>query len=147
MSAPATEATARFTMQEVSRRTGLSDATLRYYERVGLIDAVARDDSSGHRRYDAGTVQTLEALACLRATGMGIDEMRRYRQHLLTADATAERELFERHVERVDHELEALTLRREYLREKVALWSARERGDRTAEERAAGRLAELAELL
>jgi hypothetical protein len=42
-----------FTIQQVARLTGLSEYTLRYYERIGLIDRVSRDDSSGHRRYDS----------------------------------------------------------------------------------------------
>jgi DNA-binding transcriptional MerR regulator len=53
-------------IQEVSRRTGFSESALRYYERIGLIDPVPRVSSSSHRRYAAGTVETLEALACLR---------------------------------------------------------------------------------
>jgi hypothetical protein len=40
-----------FTIQDVSRRSGLSEPTLRYYEEVGLIGPVDRDASSGHRRY------------------------------------------------------------------------------------------------
>jgi MerR family copper efflux transcriptional regulator len=39
------------TIEAVSRRSGLSEPTLRYYEEVGLIGPIARDDSSGHRRY------------------------------------------------------------------------------------------------
>jgi len=39
-----------FTIAQVARLTGLSEYTLRYYEKVGLIDPVDRDDSSGHRR-------------------------------------------------------------------------------------------------
>ena len=53
-------------IQEVSRRTGFSESALRYYERIGLIDPVPRVSSSSHQRYAAGTVETLEALACLR---------------------------------------------------------------------------------
>lgn len=133
-----------FGVQEVARRTGLSDATLRYYERVGLVDAVARDPSSGHRRYDGTTLRALEALACLRATGMGIEEMRAYREHLREHDAAAERELFERHVRRVDAEIAALQVRREYLRQKVVLWEARESGDHDAEVAATAHLVDLA---
>ena len=40
------------TIQEVSRRSGLSEPTLRYYEEVGLVGPVGRDARSGHRRYD-----------------------------------------------------------------------------------------------
>jgi DNA-binding transcriptional MerR regulator len=40
-----------FTIQDVSRRSGLSEPTLRYYEEVGLIGPIDRNASSGHRRY------------------------------------------------------------------------------------------------
>jgi MerR family transcriptional regulator, copper efflux regulator len=67
-----------FTIQDVSRRSGLSEPTLRYYEEVGLIGPVGRDVSSGHRRYSGEDVDTLQMLACLRAMGMGIEDMRTY---------------------------------------------------------------------
>jgi len=42
---------AALTIRDVSRRSGLSEPTLRYYEEIGLIGPIARDESSGHRRY------------------------------------------------------------------------------------------------
>ncbi|HXR43207.1 MAG TPA: MerR family transcriptional regulator, partial [Pseudolysinimonas sp.] len=57
------------TIQETSQRSGLSEPTLRYYEEVGLIGPIPRDESSGHRRYREGDLDTLQALACLRAMG------------------------------------------------------------------------------
>jgi DNA-binding transcriptional MerR regulator len=133
-----------FTIQQAARRTGLSVPTLRYYEQVGLIDPVPRGESSGHREYDDATVQAVEALACLRTTGMSIEDMRRYRDHMASGDAAEQRALFATQVERVSAEIEGLELRREYLREKVRLWSAREDGDPGAEARAAERLVDLA---
>jgi DNA-binding transcriptional MerR regulator len=65
-----------FTIQEVSWRSGLSEPTLRYYEEVGLVGPMDRDENSGHRRYSAEDLHTLGALACLRATGVGIEDMR-----------------------------------------------------------------------
>jgi hypothetical protein len=38
------------TMQAVSRQSGLSGPTLRYYEEIGLLGPIERDASSGHRR-------------------------------------------------------------------------------------------------
>jgi MerR family copper efflux transcriptional regulator len=61
---------AALTIQDVSRRSGLSEPTLRYYEQVGLIGPIVRDESSGHRRYREDDVDTLQALACLRAMGV-----------------------------------------------------------------------------
>lgn len=42
-----------YTLQEVVERSGLSEHTLRYYERIGLLEQIERDQSSGHRRYTA----------------------------------------------------------------------------------------------
>lgn len=55
-----------FTIQDMSRRSGLSEPTLRYYEEVGLVGPIDRDASSGRRRYHTEDVDVLQALACLR---------------------------------------------------------------------------------
>src|SRR6202050_3287176 len=78
MATVTTDHRAGLSIQEVARRTGFSESTLRYYERIGLIDPVPRVTSSSHRRYAAETVDTLEALGCLRSTGMRIDDRRAY---------------------------------------------------------------------
>jgi DNA-binding transcriptional MerR regulator len=131
------------TIQEVSRRSGLSEPTLRYYEKIGLIEHVGRDESSGHRRYGAALVNRIEALACLRATGMSVHDMREYLRHLddaaggAGASAAAEMTaLFERNVERLDAELERLRTRRDYLRLKAEIWAARRDCDEAAQQRA-----------
>jgi DNA-binding transcriptional MerR regulator len=67
-----------FTVQETAEMTGLSEHTLRYYERIGLLAPVKRDSGSRHRRYTAIDLARIEALACLRAVGMPIEDMRRY---------------------------------------------------------------------
>lgn len=59
------------------RATGVSAYTLRYYERVGLIDGVERADS-GHRRYNDEDLAWIEVLQRLRATGMPIRRILRY---------------------------------------------------------------------
>ena len=56
-------------IRDVSRRTGLNEPTLRYYEQVGSIGPIERDESSRHRRYREDDVDTLQTLAWLRATG------------------------------------------------------------------------------
>ncbi|TCC11534.1 MerR family transcriptional regulator [Kribbella soli] len=131
-----------FTIQEVARRSGLSEPTLRYYEDVGLVGPIDRDTSSGHRRYRSTDVDTLEALACLRAAGVSIDDMRTYLANRARGrEAAAEqRDLLLRHAVRIEEEIAAQRVRLEYLREKAALWDARDRGDDTAEAAAIERL-------
>ncbi len=123
------------TIKDVSKRSGLSEPTLRYYEQVGLVGPIERDQSSGHRRYRDEDLQTFEALSCLRATGVGIKDMRTYQANLARRDETAaeQRDLLLRHAERIEAELVLQHARLDFLRHKAALWDARDRGDAAAE--------------
>src|ERR1700761_3596461 len=96
------------TIQDVTRRSGLSGPTLRYYEEVGLIGPIERDASSGHRRYQEADLDTLQALACLRAMGVGIEDMRTYQANRAVGHAKAaeQRDLLLRHARRVESEIE-----------------------------------------
>ena len=123
------------TIQDVSRQSGLSEPTLRYYEEVGLLGPIARDGSSGHRRYSEGDLDAAQVLACLRAMGVGIEDMRTYQANRALGHAAAgdQRDILLRHAERVELEIATLHVHLEYLRRKAALWDARERGDAVAE--------------
>jgi MerR family copper efflux transcriptional regulator len=81
------------------------------------------------------------ALACLRATGVGIGDMRTYQANLARRHETAaeQRDLLLRHAARIEAEIAAQHARLAYLREKAALWDARDRGDAAAEAEAAQR--------
>jgi MerR family transcriptional regulator, copper efflux regulator len=131
------------TIQEASRRSGLSEPTLRYYEEVGLVGPVGRDERSGHRRYGDADLDVLQALACLRALGMGVEDMRTYQANRSRggrAVAAEQRDLLRRHAERIEAEIAALRTRLDYLREKSSLWDARARGDAAAESAAQQRV-------
>jgi MerR family transcriptional regulator, copper efflux regulator len=123
------------TIQDVSRRSGLSEPTLRYYEQVGLIGPVERDESSGHRRYREDDLDTLQALACLRAMGVGIEDMRTYQANRRRGREAAgeQRDLLLRHAERIEVQIATLNVHLDYLRAKAALWDARDHCDQDAE--------------
>ena len=133
------------TIQQVSRQTGLSEPTLRYYEEVGLIGPIARDASSGHRRYGDGELDALQALACLRAMGVGIQDMRTYQANraLGVVAAGDQRDLMLKHASRVRDEIETLGVHLEYLSRKAALWDARDRGSAHDEAAAQARVHEV----
>src|ERR1700704_2529283 len=102
------------TIQEVSRRSGLSEPTLRYYEEVGLVGPVDRDARSGHRRYGDEDLDVLQALACLRALGVGIEDMRTYQANRGRGGRTVaaeQRDLLLRHAMRIQAEIAALHTR------------------------------------
>jgi MerR family copper efflux transcriptional regulator len=134
------------TIQDVSRRSGLSGPTLRYYEEVGLIGPVDRDASSRHRRYREEDLDTLQALACLRAMGVGIEDMRSYQANRALGHEAAgeQRDLLLRHAERVEAQIATLHTHLDYLRAKAALWDARDHGDAEAEAKANLRVQDMA---
>jgi len=77
----------RLTVQEVSQATGLSAHTLRYYERVGLLHPIGREENT-HRSYTTDDLSWIEFLTKLRATGMSIKDMQRYAELQRRGDGT-----------------------------------------------------------
>ena len=66
-----------FSSKQVSEKTGLSIHTLRYYEQIGLIDGIARDEN-GYRRYSQSDIIWFQVLSYFRAMGMPIREMQEF---------------------------------------------------------------------
>ena len=77
-----------FSIQQVAELTGLSIDTLRYYERIGLLEKVGRAPS-GHRRYRQRDIDWIGLLINLRETGMPLSEMLHFAQLRRQGDATA----------------------------------------------------------
>jgi DNA-binding transcriptional MerR regulator len=55
----------KLTIQEVAQATGLTPHTLRYYERIGLIHPINREENT-RRRYTADDVGWIDFLLKLR---------------------------------------------------------------------------------
>ncbi len=53
------------TITEISREMSLSTRTLRYYEQIGLIESVKKEDYA-YRTYDEATVTRLQQILVLR---------------------------------------------------------------------------------
>ena len=77
----------KLTIQEVTKATGLSAHTLRYYERIGLIHPIEREENT-RRRYSADDIGWIEFLLKLRATGMSIKDMQKYAELQRQGDET-----------------------------------------------------------
>jgi MerR family copper efflux transcriptional regulator len=133
------------TIAQMSQQTGLSEPTLRYYEEVALIGPVGRDSRSRHRRYSEKDLDALQAIACLRAMGVGIQDMRTYQSNRALGHAAAgeQREILLRHAARIQAEMETLGVHLDYLKRKAALWDARDRSDVEDEAKAQLRVQEI----
>ena len=74
---------------EVSEKYGLSVDTLRYYERVGLIPPVHRNEG-GIRDYDELDLQRVDFIKCMRSAGLPVEVLIEYMELVQEGDKTIE---------------------------------------------------------
>jgi DNA-binding transcriptional MerR regulator len=60
---------------ELERQSGLSRDTIRYYERIGLLEPAPRR-SNGYRDYDAHSLVVLNFIRAAQEIGFSLDEIR-----------------------------------------------------------------------
>lgn len=111
---------------EVSRQVGLSEHTLRYYEKVGLLPPPKRR-AGGQRVFDARDLQWLALLVKLRKTKMPLRQMLVYAELVRQGDDTIpERlDLLARHERKVVETIAEMTSCLETVREKLAIYGAK----------------------
>jgi len=75
------------TIKEVSETYGLSQDTLRYYERVGMIPRVTRS-LNGHRDYQEKDLAWVELAKCLRNAGLTVEAIVQYVKLSMEGEST-----------------------------------------------------------
>ncbi|WP_329123114.1 helix-turn-helix domain-containing protein [Streptomyces sp. NBC_01465] len=99
----------QLTIGQLSRRTGLSVRTIRYWSDIGALPPVGRS-AGGYRLYDAQSLARLELIRTLRELGLGLDDVQRVveGERDLAAVAAA-------HVAALDAQIRTLRLNRAVL--------------------------------
>ncbi|WP_338553178.1 MerR family transcriptional regulator [Paenibacillus sp. KS-LC4] len=64
-----------YTIKEAAEQSGLSEDTIRYYEKIGVLPRAERKNNT-HRFYRVKDIETMKMLVCLKKTGMSLDEIR-----------------------------------------------------------------------
>ena len=77
------------TITEVSEKYDITADTLRYYERIGLIPPVKRNNS-GVRDYDEESCRWVELMRCMRKAGVQIEALIEYVTLFRQGDSTVE---------------------------------------------------------
>lgn len=75
------------TIKEVAEKYGISQDTLRYYERVKVIPEVTRTDS-GIRNYQEEDLAWVELAVCMRNAGLPIECLIEYQRLSQEGDST-----------------------------------------------------------
>lgn len=76
-----------YTIGQVAKKVGLNIGAIRFYERKGLLEPVARNEQN-NRLYSEEEIGWLEFLKCLRETGMSVEEVKRYYDMVKTGKST-----------------------------------------------------------
>lgn len=84
--------TSIISISELSRLSGVSNYTLRYYEKAGVL-APATRAANGHRRYLESDVAWLAFVLRLKVTGMPLAEIKRYAELRSQGDMTVPQRL------------------------------------------------------
>ncbi len=74
---------------EVSKKYDISTDTLRYYEKVGLIPPVNRNQS-GIRDYSEADLKRVDFIKCMRGAGLSIEALTQYMNLVMQGDKTIE---------------------------------------------------------
>lgn len=109
--------------------TNTTADTLRYYEKVGVIPAIHRDDG-GHRIYDDDDLGWISFVLRLRATGMPLERVADYTRMVREGEGTVaqRRAMLEDHRDTVSAAIAELEVALRALEAKIAHYAAAERG-------------------
>jgi len=93
------------TISQVSKQFGISTRTLRYYEQIGLIDPVRKEDSN-YRSYKDETLLRLRQIIVLRKLRIPLKQIT---EIIHSNDVTVAIEAFERNLADIEDEITALS--------------------------------------
>ncbi|WP_442956215.1 MerR family transcriptional regulator [Paenibacillus sp. USHLN196] len=110
-----------FSIKETSEQAGLSEDTIRYYEKIGLLPRAERKVNR-HRVYRPEDIHTMKLITCLKKTGMSLEEMKPYLQMSVDsdlADFPEEREMLVNHRKKVETQIASLQQVVDFIDEKL----------------------------
>ncbi len=109
------------TIKEVSEKYAVSQDTLRYYERIGLIPPVART-AGGIRNYTESNIGWVETAVCMRNAGVPIEALIEYVKLYQEGDATfeARRQLLQEQYDHLEEQKQQIEQTMKRLRYKIS---------------------------
>lgn len=97
------------TIGEMARLNGVSEQTLRLYEREGLFFPLGRDEQNGYRYYDIRQSAQLDIIRYMKELGMPLREIR---LHMADWNPVRLKELLLKNRDAIDHRMKELSLQK-----------------------------------
>lgn len=119
------------TIAEVSKKYDLTADTLRYYEKIGLLNNVPRAES-GIRNYDENSCRRIEFIKCMRGAGVEIEVLIEYMSLFEKGKSTvkARKKLLEEQREKLLEKQKNINETVDRLNYKISLYEEIEAGKR-----------------
>lgn len=114
-------------IKEAAARSGLTQDTIRFYEKSGMLRAIQRD-GRGWRVFSSDDVNWLTTLERLRTTGMPLDDVKRFAISAHAPDQNAPEQralrlaLLENHATTLAHRQAELEACKRFLDHKISLY-------------------------
>lgn len=117
-----------YTIKEVSKMMGISAYTLRYYEKIGLLEFVKRD-KNGVRQFSESDLLTLNTIYRLKDTGMPLQKIKHYLDLIDEGiDSVGERKkIMEEQKKSINHQIQKLEKALETIDAKIEYYDIAEK--------------------
>lgn len=98
-----------YSIGEVSKITGISISTLRYYDREGMFPSMERS-TGGIRIFSENELRTIKVIECLKYTGMSIKAIKDYLKWCQEGDVSLykRQKMFHDRLKEVEKQLKAV---------------------------------------
>lgn len=122
-----------YTVGEMAKILNTTPSTLRYYDKEGLLPFVERSES-GIRMFKDSDYEWLLVIDCLKNTGMGIKDIKRFIEMVIAGDSTIKErlEMMKKQRESVKEQMAKLQQTLDTLDYKVWYYSTAEKAGTTA---------------
>lgn len=116
-----------YKINEVALKTGISDHTLRYYEKEGILPPIERD-GGGRRTYSEENIAWIELVTCLKQTHMPMKEIKAIISLSIDGPATIDKrkKILLEHRQRIEQQLSEIQDSIGKINKKIAFYDGAE---------------------
>lgn len=110
-----------YSIKETAEKAGLSEDTIRYYEKIQLLPRADRK-ANRHRVYRQEDIQTMKLITCMKKTGMSLEEMKPYLHMSMDSNLDEfpeEREMLVNHRMKIEAQIASLQQVVDFIDEKL----------------------------
>jgi DNA-binding transcriptional MerR regulator len=114
-----------YSIKDVSKISGLSIYTIRFYDKEGLLPFVSRN-KSGNREFTESDVSLFKMICCLKKTGMQIKEIKKYIDLLMEGVGTIDlqKKLLVAHQKEIINQIDALNENLDHIHLKIEMYES-----------------------